>query len=165
MKRTIQDATAAAFAPFGALIEQPTRSNDGSGPGWQWWGELTTLEGGDRPYQVGYLELKPADLRFDWAERHMHSDELIAPLGGDCLVYVAPADFPDEPGRLPALDRFQVFRVRQGQAVVLKKGVWHGAPLSAGTPLNALVILLKDSGTQDGNVRQFETPVEIEPEP
>ena len=162
MKLPIQDATAETFAPFGDVIEQPARAQDASGPGWQWWGELVKMEGGDRPYAIGYLDLKPASLRFDWAERHMHSDELIAPLGGDCLVYAAPADFPEEPGRLTSLDRFQVFRVRKGQAVLLRKGVWHGAPLAAEEPLNVLVILLHNTSVQDGYVCRFEeTPIEI----
>jgi ureidoglycolate lyase len=164
MKIDIQDVTAQNFAPFGRVIEKPARASDASGPGWQWWGELVNLEGGDRPYAIGYLDLQPGDLRFDWAERHMHTDELVAPLGGDCLVYVAPADHPEEPGRLPGFDRFQVFRVRQGQAVLFGKGVWHGAPLSDGTPLNVLVILLQNSGKQDGYVCRFEeSPIEIQP--
>lgn len=162
MKIPIQETTYESFAPFGTVIQQPARSPDGSGPGWQWWGELAHMAGGDRPYAIGYLDLKPDALRFDWAERHMHSDELLAPLGGDCLVYAAPADFPDEPGRLPSLDRFQVFRVRQGQAVLFHAGVWHGAPLADGAPLNVLVILLHNTGAQDGYVVRFEdTPLEI----
>jgi ureidoglycolate lyase len=163
MNVPIQDVSADAFASFGQVIEKPERAQDASGPGWQWWGELVHMQGGDRPYAIGYLDLQPAALRFDWAERHMLSDELVAPLGGDCLVYVAPADFPEEPGRLPALERFQVFRVRQGQAVLIGKGVWHGAPLAADAPLNVLVILLHNSSVQDGYVCRFEeTPVEIQ---
>lgn len=162
MEIAIQDVTAENFAPYGQVIAQPARPQDGSGPGWRWWGELAHLQGGDRPYTIGYLDLKPAPLRFDWAERHMLSDELLAPLGGSCLVYVAPADFPDEPGRLPALERFEVFRVRQGQAVLLKPGVWHGAPLAEDHPLNVLVILLHNTSAQDGYVCHFEdTPLVI----
>jgi ureidoglycolate lyase len=164
MQISIQDVTSESFAPFGSVIEQPSRLNDASGPGWQWWGELVSMDGGDRPYAIGYLDLKPVPLRFDWAERHMLSDELLAPLGGDCLVYVAPADYLDEPGRLPAFDRFQAFRVRQGQAVLLRKGVWHGAPLADGKPLNVLVILLHNTSKQDGFVCKFEDqPIELAP--
>jgi ureidoglycolate lyase len=145
------------------VIEQPGRTPDALGPGWQWWGEMLHLEGGDRPYAIGYLDLKPAPLQFDWAERHLQSDELLVPLGGDCLVYVAPADYPHEPERLPDFERFKVFRIRQGQAVLLGKGVWHGAPLSIDRPLNVLVVLLHNTGQQDGYVRRFEDrPIMIE---
>jgi ureidoglycolate lyase len=162
MQLPIQDLTPQVFAPFGKIIEQPARAQDAQGPGWRWWGENALLESSDRPYQIGYLDLAPSELKFDWAERHMRSAELIIPTGGDCLVYVGPPDDPDEPDRLPPLERFQVFRVRQGQAVLLDKGVWHGAPLAVDTPLNAIVLLL--SGTGDGDlslVRFTETPVMI----
>ena len=93
----------------------------------------------------------------------MHSDELLIPMGEDCLVYVAPPDFPDEPDHLPDLERFRVFQLRKGQGVLLGKGVWHGAPMALDMPLNVAVLLLKDTGTVDGHVVRFEdTPVQIE---
>jgi ureidoglycolate lyase len=158
----IEELTAAAFAPFGSIIEQPARASDASGSGWQWWGEMAQLGGGDRPYAIGYVDLQPVPLRVDWAERHMVSDELLAPLGGDCLVYVGPPTFEDEPGRLPDLTEFRVFRVRKGQAVLLKPGVWHGAPLAADGATHVLVILLFNTARQDLHLVRFEaSPVEI----
>ena len=162
MQLPIQDLTPQAFAPFGKIIEQPARDQDAQGPGWRWWGENALLESSDRPYQIGYLDLAPSELKFDWAERHTRSAELIIPTGGDCLVCVGPPEAPDEPDRLPPLERFQVFRVRQGQAVLLDKGVWHGAPLAVDAPLNAIVLLLSGTGDVDLSLVRFtETPVMI----
>jgi ureidoglycolate lyase len=162
MQLQIQELTEQAFHPFGKIIEQPNRGEDAQGPGWRWWGENALMESEDRPYQIGYLDLKPAELKFDWAERHMRSAELIIPTGGDCLVYVAPPEYPDEPERMPPLERFQVFRVRAGQAVLLDKGVWHGAPLAINTPLNAIVLLLSRTGEVDLSLVRFEeNPVRI----
>jgi ureidoglycolate hydrolase len=101
MKLKIEDLTVENFAPFGEVITQPARGQDAQGPGWTWWGENHMLAGGERNYAIGYLDLNPAELSFNWAERHMHSDELLIPMGGDCIVYVGPPDHPDEPGRLP----------------------------------------------------------------
>ncbi len=84
-------------------------------------------------------------------------------MGGDCLVYVGPPENPEQPDQLPPLERFRVFRLRQGQGVLLGKGVWHGAPMALDKPLNVAVLLLKDTGNVDGHVAKFEeTPVEIE---
>ncbi len=163
MNLKIEDLTPDAFAPFGEVITQPTRAKDASGPGWTWWGQNHLLAGGERNYAIGYLDLQPAELSFDWAERHMHSDELLIPMGEDCLVYVGPPDYPDEPDHLPDLERFRVFRLRKGQGVLLGKGVWHGAPMAIDQPLNVTVLLLKDTGAVDGYVVRFEdTPVQIE---
>jgi ureidoglycolate lyase len=163
MRLPIQDLTPGAFAPFGEVILQPPRAADASGPGWQWWGETALLAADSRPYGIGYLDLQPAGLRFDWAERHMRSAEMLIPTGGDCLVYVGPPEHPEQPELLPPLDRFQVFRVRQGQAVLLHPGVWHGAPLAIDRPLNVVVLLLQGTGAADTSVVRFaETPVEID---
>ena len=162
MQLPIQDLNEKAFEPFGKMIEQPARAQDAQGPGWRWWAENALMESEDRPYQIGYLDLMPAELKFDWAERHMRSAELIIPTRGDCLVYVAPPDYLDEPQRLPSFERFQVFKVRQGQAVLLGKGVWHGAPLAIDKPLNVFVLLLSRTGDLDLSLVRFEeTPVSI----
>jgi len=159
----IAPLTRAAFAPFGEVIDVRVVNVDASGPGWRWWGETALLGADSRPYGVGYLDLQPADLRFDWAERHMRSAEMLIPAGGDCLVYVGPPEHPEQPDLLPPLDRFQVFRVRQGQAVLLHPGVWHGAPLAIDRPLNVVVLLLQGTGASDTSVVRFaETPVEID---
>jgi ureidoglycolate lyase len=162
MELSIHDLTEQAFGPFGKIIAQPDRGEDAQGPGWKWWAENALMESADRPYQIGYLDLKPAELKFDWAERHMRSAELIIPTGGACLVYVAPPDYPNEPERMPSFERFQVFKVRAGQAVLLDKGVWHGAPLAIDKPLSAIVLLLSRTGELDLSLVRFEeNPVRI----
>ena len=163
MELPIKDLTADAFARYGRVVARPTPSPDAAGPGWRWWGETTVLPAEDSPYGVGYLELQPSERSFDWAERHMRSVEMLVPMGGDCLVYVGPPDHLEEPERPPELERFEVFRVRQGQAVILEKGVWHGAPLALDQPLTVVVLLRRGTGVGDVSVVRFaETPVRIE---
>ena len=165
MNLPIIDLTPDRFAPYGQVIAPPTAPPDAAGPGWRWWAETALLPETDRPYAVGYLDLRPALLTFDWAERHLRSAEVIVPVGGDCLVYVAPPDHPDQPARRPPLDRFEVFRVRSGRAVLLAPGVWHGAPLAIDRPLAALVLLRQGTGTDDVDLARFaDTPLRIEDE-
>jgi ureidoglycolate hydrolase len=163
MELPVRTLTREAFEPFGRVIQRPARDHDATGPGWSWWAETHLLHGDGRRWGIGYLDLEPARLRFDWAERHMRTLEAIVPLGGDCLVYVAPPDHPDEPGRLPPFDRFQVFRVTAGSGVVMDPGVWHGAPLADGGPTQAMVLILEGTGQEDVTMVRFEeTPVEIQ---
>ena len=72
-----------SFRPFGAVIRLPDRSRDADGPGWRWWAETVVLEDDGRRWSVGYLDLHPArPARFDWAERHLRSQEAIVPMTG-----------------------------------------------------------------------------------
>lgn len=145
-----------SFAPYGRVIQQPAAAADAGGDNWKWWGELTFMACAQRPYGLGYLALEPGELRFDWAERHMRSPELLAPLTGECLIYVAPPDHLDQPDRLPPHESFRVFHVRPGQAVLLHSGVWHGVPLAVGAPAKVLVLLLQGTGANDLTLVRFE---------
>ena len=163
MHLRIESVTPENFADFGRLVQQPGRAPDAAGPGWHWWGEVEALAVAERPYALGLLSLSPAALEVDWAERHMASEELIAPLTGDCLVYVGPADYAQEPERLAEFDRFRMFRVAPGQIVILNRGVWHGAPLADTAPAQALVILLQGTAAQDTVIARFpDAPLRFE---
>ncbi len=162
MRIPVEDLTAEAFAPFGRVVEQPAATPDATGPGWQWWGETVLMAGDDRPFGIGYLRLEPAALRFDWAERHMRSPELLIACDAGCAVYVGPPDNPEQPDRLPPLDRFRAFHVPAGKGVLLNPGVWHGAPLALDRPLAVVVFLLQNTGRDDTSLVRFtETPVEL----
>jgi ureidoglycolate lyase len=159
----IRPLRARDFAAFGRVLDRPSRREDAAGPGWAWWAETLVLEGDGRSWGIGYLDLEPTELRFDWAERHMRTLEAIVPLSGSCLVYVAPPEHPDEPERLPSFDSFQVFRVPPGTGVVMDRGVWHGAPIADGGAARAMVLLLEGTGQEDVTFRRFEgAPIEIE---
>ena len=163
MKLASEPLTVEAFRPFGQVIAHPQRTPDAAGSGWRWWSETALLASDSRPYGIGYLDLQPTELRFDWAERHMRSAERLIPAGGDCLVYVGPPDDLEQPDRWPSLDRFRVFRLRQGQGVLLHRGVWHGAPFAIARPLNVVVLLLQGTGSTDTSLVRFgDTPVAIE---
>jgi ureidoglycolate lyase len=159
----VEALTAEAFAPYGRVLQAPRRERDASGPGWDWWAETALLGGDGRPWGVGWLDLRPTDLRFDWAERHMRTPEAIIATRADLLAYVGPADHPDEPGRLPAFESFRVFRVPAGSGVVMDRGVWHGAPFAVEEPTPALVLILEGTGRHDVTLVRFEDrAVEIE---
>jgi ureidoglycolate lyase len=155
--------TAAAFAPFGRVLGKPERPEDAGGPGWRWWADTMLLASDGRPFGVGYLDITPAPLRFDWAERHFRTVEVLVPLDAACLVYAGPPE-PDEPaGHLPPMESFRVFRVEPGTGVALDPGVWHGAPLAAGAPVRVLCLILERTGQEDVTVVRFpDHPVTIE---
>jgi ureidoglycolate lyase len=155
-----QTLTPGAFASYGRVIARPERERDAAGPGWRWWAETVLLAGDGRPFGIGYLDLQPGDRRFDWAERHMRTQEAIIATSSELLAYVAPADHPDEPDRPPAMERFTAFRISPGQGIVMDRAVWHGAPFAVDQPSSAIVLILEGTGRTDVTVARFD-PIEI----
>jgi ureidoglycolate lyase len=157
----VEELTPQAFAPFGRVIARPERSSDAEGPGWRWWAETTLLAGDGRPFGVGYLDLEPSDPRFDWAERHMRTQEAVLATSADLLLYVGPADHPEEPSRLPSFERFRAFRVRSGSGVVMDRAVWHGAPFTVDRPSSAVVLIQEGTGRSDVTIARFD-PIDMQ---
>jgi ureidoglycolate hydrolase len=154
-----EELTAEAFRPFGRVIDAPERTPDAVDDPWRWWADTAVFDPAAGRYAVGYLEVSNGRTGFDWAERHLASEELVIPVRGELLLYAGPADQGDEPAR----ERFRVFRVHPGQAALLGKGVWHGAPLAAGGEATALVLLLERTGATDTEIARFdEVPVEVQ---
>jgi ureidoglycolate lyase len=147
----VEELSADAFAPFGRIVDTPRRPADSEGDPWRWWAEAAFLDAAPGRYAVGYLEVDDGRGGFDWAERHLESEELVVPVRGELLLYAGP---PDQ-GSEPAPERFRVFRVRPGQAALLGKGVWHGAPLAAGGQATALVLLREGTGASDTELVRF----------
>jgi ureidoglycolate lyase len=160
----VEALTPEAFAPFGRVVGAPDRPHDAEGPGWKWWAETAMLAGDGRAWGIGYLDLRPTELQFDWAERHMRTPEAVFATAHDLLVYLGPPEHPEEPGRLPALERFRVFLVPAGSGIVMDRGVWHGAPLTAAGPTPAVVLILEGTGRHDVTVVRF-PPVAIAADP
>jgi ureidoglycolate lyase len=146
MPLAVETLSDEAFAPFGRVVDVPAREPDSVGDPWRWWATAAVLDHGERPYAVGYLEVEPGRPAFDWAERHDRSEEMVIPLHGEVLLY-ASAPEPED---------FHVFRVRPGQAVILGKGVWHGAPLAAAGAASAIVLLAERTGELDTDKVSFE---------
>jgi ureidoglycolate lyase len=159
----VQELTAESFAPFGRVVIPPSDGPHADGPGWRWWAEVSLLEGEDRTWGVGWLDLVPAEPKFDWAERHFRTEEAVFATTADLLIYAGPPEYPEAPDRLCALEQFRVFRVPAGSGVVLGRGVWHGAPFAIGKATSAVVLILKGTGQSDVTVVRFQdTPVAID---
>lgn len=147
----VSTLTPRSFEPFGRVIAKPPEPPTATGEGWQWWSDVDQITVLSRPHGLGFLSLHPAELAFDWAERHGRTQELIVPLGGRCLIYVAAPTAADV-SEAPAPEDFQIFALGPDCAALLNIGVWHGAPLALNEPLSALVVLREGTGTQDTEV-------------
>jgi ureidoglycolate lyase len=156
----VDSLTSEAFGPFGRVIARPERNRDAEGQGWRWWAETAFISGDGRAVGVGYLDLEPADPSFDWAERHMRTQEAVLATSSDLLLYVGSAETPNEPDGVPPFERFRAFRIPAGDGVVMDRGVWHGAPFTVDRASAAIVLLLEGTGRTDVTVVRFD-PVQM----
>lgn len=81
----------------------------------------------------------PREYVIDGAEYHSHTCEATLPIDGDIFIHVGPPTKGDVP-----YDSMRVFRVPKGTIVVLKPGVWHGAPFAAGGKRQSALVILPE---------------------
>ena len=117
--------TAAAFAPFGTLIDSDAKAaeiiNDGTT---RRHSDLASLDlrAPDRDPVLGIYvaQARPFPLRIEKLERHRQAAQVFLPLGAHRFVVVVAAG-----GDAPDWDRVQGFITAPGQGVSLKRGCWH----------------------------------------
>ena len=98
------------------------------------------------------------DYKIVKAEYHCFTDEMILPLDGDCLFYVAP---PTLDGSFP-YEKVEVFLVPQGTLIVMKPGVWHYAPYPVRSDKVAVMCGLPQcTYMNDCTVIELDNPVSI----
>jgi ureidoglycolate lyase len=132
--------TAAAFAPFGDVIEidghTPRLINEGTSERFDDLAPVDVVENGGRPL-ISIFKASPRPLPFmvKGLERHPLSSQAFYPLDGlPFLVVVAEA------GDAPWAGRIRAFRAAGNQGVSYRRNTWHHALLALGRTCHFLVI-------------------------
>ena len=128
--------TAAAFAPFGDVIEARGTSETINYGATQKFAELAAIQSGPEGRAVVHLYRStppPYPFALRVMENHPLGSQLFMPLGRPFLVVVAPRGAFD-PQAIVA------FAVRPDQGVNIAPGVWHHYSLALGAPSDFLVV-------------------------
>jgi ureidoglycolate lyase len=143
--------TAAAFAPFGNVIETAGHTariiNEGTSERFDDLAPVDVLANGGRPL-ISIFKATPRPLPFKVKrlERHPLSSQAFYPLDGlPFLVVVA------EPGDTPWAGRIRAFRAAGNQGVSYRRNTWHHALLALGRTCQFLVI---DRGGSEENCEE-----------
>lgn len=147
-----QPLTAAAFAPFGQVIEACADAshrtiNEGYAERYDDLALVDTSAAGGRPI-VSIYRARPRTLpmKLSVVERHRLGSQLFMPLSPQrFLVVVAPA------GAAPRADALQCFLTHAGQGVNLSPDIWHH-PLLALDAGGDYLVVERGTDTQDCEV-------------
>lgn len=136
-------ASGGAFAAYGVYVAASEGAPLNQGAFVSYKEKVGVMDTGG-PVSVGVLRLKKRDPEFHELERHVVTPEMLVAVEGDVVFPVAPAACPAS-----ALDAsaVEVFRLRQGEAVIMAPGVWHGLPFPLEEDATLLVVFKE--GTPD----------------
>jgi ureidoglycolate lyase len=152
----VQSLNLDAFQRYGTFVKMIDNPNRPSGRPVIFTPDMIQMQlGGTSTASFSICRVEPRAPVISGNEYHNLCCEGILPLDGDILIHVAPASSPAMP--FPK-ERIEVFAVPQGTMVVLRPGVWHGAPYAAAdAPVNVLVVLPERTYALDcGRVRLSE---------
>jgi ureidoglycolate lyase len=137
---TASALTAAAFAPFGDVIETSGRNprwiNEGTCERFDDLAPVDVLAAGGRPLiSIFKAQPRPLPFRVRILERHPLSSQAIIPLDGlPFLVIVAEA------GDAPLTGRIQAYRSSGSQGVNYRRNTWHHALIALERTTHFLVV-------------------------
>ena len=139
----VQPITAAAFAPFGTLIEA---AEDGKlfGPD----EAQLVLDRGTPRFYVMRLHRRPPGFRH--ITRHLNVTQCLASAGGKpWLIAVAPPLDPDNPAAEPDPAAIKAFRVPGTAAIELHRSTWHAGPFFDDPTMDFFNLELADTNQVD----------------
>ena len=156
MNINVEELSLKEFMPFGSYVNllEPNGEIIGDIPV-EFFRDMTDCNLDRKAASLSCCRLTPRQLIIDEAEVHSLTEEVTVPLDGDVIVFVGaatPKEVPEE--------RLRAFRVPRGTAIVLKAGVWHGAPFPLDNSMvHALVILPERTYINDCTVKQLKNSV------
>lgn len=134
--------TAAAFAPFGAVLEAPAEAGRRLG------NAALQNRRAANPFDLSLVLKAPDPLphRATLMERHPFTSQTFLPLAtGRWLVLVAP----DDPDGGPDMARAQAFLAAPDQGVTYAAGIWHHPLTVLDQPGRLAILMWRDGSPAD----------------
>jgi ureidoglycolate hydrolase len=146
------DLTKQSFEKFGTIIGAQSGKPTATMDILDWWDAIAEL--GIEDPTSGYLVTRKRDFTLDKMERHSSTQEVCVPLEGVSLLPLA------EP-RDSTLEEISAFILDGSKAVVLRKGVWHWAPYPVSETASFVLVLKRNTGKEDMEIKDLSTKVRI----
>lgn len=141
----VEEATAQALAPFGALIG---RASDARAIAVDFYKGAVTMRyparfSCDHPVEVTLASVDPRPGEVRYMERHFQHTQAFLPLGGKPFVAVMA---PPGEGDLPDLAQVRAFRFDGSAGLAMHRGTWHEFPFAVEEDTDLVVLLSSQTG-------------------
>jgi len=161
---TAERLTAAAFAPFGSVVEEigPGRAvNEGRGLRHDGVAGLVHDTGAVAPVLAVYaISASVWPVETGEFERHVRSAQLFVPMAGDGLLAVVAPDGADGG---PDVARARAFVVPAGTGIVYAPGTWHMPLVALEVPARCAMLMWETGTEQDCEVWRLPAPLRVLP--
>jgi len=154
----IKDATPQNVKPFGCLVSRPKSRPTGKGDLLLYWKQQARFSFVGKDGEVSFLVAKKHPGVYPMLEAHLNTVEILVPL--NCAINVAVAR--PASATAPDMKSVRALRVKQGQAIMLGKGVWHWLPQPVGkSEAEILVIFADNTSAVDMVEKHLDEPFKI----
>lgn len=140
--------TREAFAPFGEIIDMPSRPPDILTEQNRYWDDVVRYDVGGVA-EVAFLEVYRRPFRFHTMERHLTHTQGFIPLEGKPMLF-ALAPHSDRPEPDPA--QVRAFYLDGKRGVMLHVGTWHHLLFPLDASSRAVLLLRQGTRLDDMNV-------------
>lgn len=140
----VEPATAAALAPYGALVgadpTRPPRLGSFYGSKVELWSPGALINDSDASLSVARIHPRAPEVI--WMERHFKHTQTFIPLGGSPFIAVLGAPTSDNQ---PDPATVRAFRFDGSSGIMLHVGTWHEFPFAAEGTADVVVLLRKET--------------------
>lgn len=148
MEKVIKELTEENFGQYGIILTPKKKMLETEGNGWRCWPTIKMLET-ETPLAIGYVQCQTFPEIVTALECHATRNEILWSGAKDLLIVVDQGkDFPEK-AAMPSADTAEVFRIKAGQAVSIKAGVWH-SPAFAETGISSYYFMIEEQKNLPG---------------
>jgi len=157
----VKNLTAEAFSKFGEFVEVPSFPPLVESENVKYWGTVATFKV-EGETEIGICIVRKGSNVLEFMERHVQTPEVLVPIKGDFILPVATSKNLEDPEECPRAEDIEAFYIKDEQAVIMKKGVWHYAPIPVGSESSFFVIFKKETTKRDLDLKKINEKVKIE---
>lgn len=141
------------FKKFGKVVTSPTTKPTAQAADYKFWSDLAHyLVNGETEIGICTVYQQPTT-EISGMERHLRTPEILIPIDAP---FVVPLLRDGDPA-----DQSTAFQVNIGEAVVIDKGVWHGACLPVGRKESSYFVIFRRNTPHEDVEKKVISKIEV----